>query len=432
MSRVFLALAIGILFSSLSPLAIGQEKFVFVPNYDEDKVPKYTLPDPLVDQSGKPVKDASGWKQRRAEILDLFAANVFGRSPEPIAVKSTVVATKNDALNGKAVRREIDITLTRNGKSITMGLMVYTPKDKTKVPTFLGLNFQGNHAIEADPAIRITSSWMRENKNGTVDNNRATEKGRGADSKDWPAEMIVSRGYGLATIYYGDIDPDFDDKFENGIHPLFADWAEKIPEGERWGSIAGWAYGLSRALDVLQNDPWVDPSRVAVIGHSRLGKTSLWAGASDQRFKLVISNDSGCGGAALSRRAYGETVGRINRSFPHWFCRNHTKYNENEAAMPVDNHELIALMAPRAVYVASASEDKWADPKGEFLSCVHADPVYRILGTSGMGGKEPPSEMPALDKAIQAGVIGYHIRTGPHAMWPADWEHYLNFADKNL
>lgn len=422
----------AILTMSLFSQALAQEQFVFVPNYDEAKVPKYQLPDPLVDQAGKPVTSPAAWKQRHEEIFDLFAANVFGRSPKPIEVKLNLVSSNDGALNGKAVRREIDLTLSRNGKSITLGMLIYTPKGKTKVPTFLGLNFQGNHALESDPSIRLTKSWMRDKKDGSVENNLATEKGRGVDARDWPVETIVSRGYGLATIYYGDIDPDFDDKFQNGIHPLFADWAERQPEGERWGSIAGWAYGLSRALDALQSDSFVDAGRVAVIGHSRLGKTSLWAGAVDERFKLVISNDSGCGGAALSRRAFGETVGRINRSFPHWFCENHRKYNENEAALPVDHHELIALIAPRAVYVASASEDKWADPKGEFLSCVHADPVYRLLGTKGLGLDVAATELPEIDKPIQSGIIGYHIRTGPHAMLPADWEHYLNFADKHL
>lgn len=427
------AFLFAICISPFSFLVRAQEKFVFVPNYDESKVPQYTLPDPLIDLSGKPVKDAEAWKKRREEIVDLFAKQVFGRSPVPIAVTSKLVSSTDKALNDKAVRREIDLTLTRNGKSLTMGVLVYTPVGKTMTPTFLGLNFQGNHALESDPTIRITKSWMRERKDdGMVVNNQATEKSRGIDARDWPAETIVSRGYGLAVIYYGDIDPDFDDQFENGIHPLFSDWAEKIPESERWGSIAGWSYGLSRALDYLQTDELVDGKRVAVIGHSRLGKTSLWAGASDPRFKMVISNDSGCGGAALSRRAYGETVGRINRSFPHWFCKNHRQYNENEAAMPIDNHELIALMAPRPVYVASASDDKWADPKGEFLSCVHADPVYRMLGATGMGGKAPPTEMPELDQALQSGIIGYHIRTGPHAMLPADWVHYLSFADKHL
>jgi hypothetical protein len=405
----------------------------FQANYDEAKIPAYVLPDPLVDEKGQAVQNESAWvSHRRAQILDLFAAQVFGRSPQQIPVQAKLVSSNENALSGRAIRREIDLSLSRNGKTITFGVLVYTPKGQTKAPTFLGLNFRGNHAVETDSSIRITQSWMSDQKDGSVENNRATDKGRGRDAKSWPVQSIIERGYGLATIYYGDIDPDFDDGFNNGIHPLFADWEQSIAADERWGSIAAWSYGLSRALDFFQDDSLVDGTRVAVIGHSRLGKTALWAGATDQRFKMVISNNSGCGGAALSRRAFGETVGRINRSFPHWFCKNHRKYNENESALPVDHHQLIALAAPRAIYVASASEDRWADPRGEYLACVHADPVYRLLGTAGMGGTTASAEMPKLDQSIQTGAIGYHIRTGEHALTPADWQHYLDFADKNL
>lgn len=405
---------------------------IFIPNYDESRVPKYTLPDPLVDQSGKKLVDAAEWPERREEIIELFSKHVYGRSPGTVPVQAQVVATNNQALTGTAVRREIDLSLRHEGRELTMSMLIYTPRGKSKVPTFLGLNFQGNHTFEKDPTIRIPTTWMRNRDNGSVVNNRATELGRGIDMPDWPAQMIVQRGYALATIYYGDIDPDFDDGFQNGIHPLFAKWAANQPAEERWGSIAAWAYGLSLALDYLETDPLVDGRRVAVIGHSRLGKTALWAGAQDERFKLVISNNSGCGGAALSRRTFGETVGRINRAFPHWFCPNHRNYNENEAALPVDHHQLIALIAPRAVYVASASEDRWADPLGEYLSCVHADPVYRLLGTQGLGGDHVSLELPPLDQPIQLGPIGYHYRTGEHALTNIDWQFYLDFADKNM
>jgi hypothetical protein len=411
-------------------VAFAQKKFV--PNYDETKIPSHTLPDPLVTESGDRVDDAAMWtKVRRPELLKLFQTQVYGRGPAPCEISHKLVSTKEDAVSGKAVRREVDVFFGSADEAPSMRLLIYTPKSARESAAFLGLNFNGNHSVDSDPSISLNTNWVR-NRDGTTKDHRSTEAARGTASSRWPIEMIIDRGYALVTIYYGDIDPDFDDGFENGIHGYFRSQTGAIPQGEKWGSVAAWAFGLSRALDYLTEDPLIDGSRVAVIGHSRLGKTSLWAGASDPRFKLVISNDSGCGGAALSRRAIGETIGRINTSFPHWFCDNYVQYNENENACPVDQHELIALMAPRAVYVASATKDEWADPKGEFLACKGADPVYRLLGTDAMGGSEPPSQSPAADAPIKSGTIGYHLRTGKHDLAEYDWAQYLDFADRHL
>lgn len=404
-------------------------------NYDEALIEPYTLPSALISCAGEMIDSIEKWETvRRPELLELFATHLYGAMPTALPFEATVVEESREALGGKAIRRQVEIRFhnphsskTSDQHGPTLQLALYLPNHAAHpAPCFLGLNFSGNHAAFTDPAIHLAQSWIGQDAPGVVDN-RATEASRGTRPQRWPVEMIIDRGYALATAYYGDIDPDFDDGFQNGVHPLFPTSHER--PGNNPATITAWAWGLSRLLDVLTTQPEIDATRVAVTGHSRLGKAALWAGACDPRFALVISNNSGCGGAALSRRNFGETMDVIIKKFPHWFCDNGmaSASAADIAASPIDQHLLVSLLAPRPVFISSAEDDRWADPKGEFLGGYHASDVYRLFGCDGLAA----DEMPPLNIPIHS-RIGYSIRPGAHDITPEDWAVHLDFADKHL
>lgn len=416
-------LIILMLFCFLSGGLLAQQRNVID---DEAKVPEYKVPDVLTRFNGGKIKTAKDWyRKQRPEILQKFTEEVYGKVPGVLGIHEVKVwETSPDALNGLAVRKQLSLFFKKGDKSLEVSVLMYLPKSQQKVPVFLAYNFTGNHAVYNDPNIRLTESWVNNDPSVGIINNQVTEQSRATASNRWPVEEIIKSGYGLVTLYYGDVDPDKDD-FLDGIEPFFYQENQTHPKFDEWGSIAAWAWGLSRVMDYLEKDDLVDAKKVAVLGHSRLGKTALWAGATDQRFALVVSNESGCGGAALSKRIFGETVQIINTSFPHWFCGNFKKYNNNEADLPIDQHMLLALIAPRPLYVASAEGDKWADPRGEFLAAKYASAVYELLGKEGL----PVKEMPEVNHPVM-GTIGYHIRSGKHDLTLYDWQQYIRFADK--
>jgi hypothetical protein len=396
----------------------------------EAAIPPYELPELLASTDGTRIDDPQQWAtRRRQEILELFSTYVYGRTPERCAaVEGKIVRRLEGALDGVATMKEVRVPVTDDPSGPAMTLLLLLPSLQTRTasrsPLFLGLNFFGNHTVHSGSEIQLTRSW--------VPNDRHTrglppERLRGLQASSWPIESILARGYGVATAYYGDLVPDRPDGLSLGIHH----WYEvNRPAGTStysWGAIAGWAWGLSRAMDYLTQDDEVAGNQVVVVGHSRLGKAALWAGAQDERFAMVISNESGCGGAALSRRRFRETLSILNRIRPHWFCDKLKDYDDNEAALPVDQHMLLSLVAPRPLYVASAQLDLGADPFGEFLATRHASRVYRFLGTSGL----PTTEMPRPNTSVM-GQVGYHIRKGAHGIGLFDWMQFMAFADKHF
>ena len=400
-------------------------------NYEEANVGTYTLPDPLLGQDGRRVTTPETWtSKRRGEILRDFRDLMYGHTPElPVKLRAEVLAQRTDAVNGLATRTVVRLRFFDDPAAPKIDLMLYVPNGANKpVPGFLGLSFYGNASIEPDPTIPLSDGWMRPHRSAAVVDNRATEDLRGLSSSRWPLEMILRRGYAIATFYAGDVEPDHIDGWRDGVRGYAHRTAGRTERSaDEWGALGAWGWGLSRALDYLETHSAVDSERVAVFGHSRFGKTALWAGAQDERFALVISNNSGEGGASLARRNFGENIAYSIYHASWRYCDRFRDYVDREDELPFDQHMLLALVAPRPLYVASATEDLLADPKGEFLSAAHVEPVYQLFGLQGLDTlRRPPPDTPIGD------TVGYHLRTGVHDVTDYDWKQYLDFADRHF
>ena len=390
-------------------------------NYDESSVGTYILPDPLVLADGKPVRDARIWtKKRRPEIVRLFEENQYGRSPgRPAALKFDVFDKGTPAFDGKAIRRQVTVLFGADKK---MDLLLYLPAHAEKpVPFLVNLSFSANSSTVDDPGVKEGQVWGPDKKKIPA------SQGRRFGKIDVP--RLVDAGFGFGTIYYGDIDPDFAGGIPYGVRSLYLKPGQTEPATDEWGAIGAWAWGLSRAMDYLETDEAVDAKRVAILGVSRLGKTVMWAGAHDARFALVIASCSGEGGAALSRRNYGETVAHLTAPtrYSYQFCANYTKLAAHVDRMPVDANMLVALMAPRPVLLQTGDTDYWSDPKGEFLAAVAAGPVYRLFGKQGL----ETEQMPPAGAGIFH-TVGYFEHVGGHGTLSSDWDQYLKFLQMHL
>ncbi|HXG10711.1 MAG TPA: acetylxylan esterase [Gemmataceae bacterium] len=419
MRRTLLLLA-----ACAAPAAVARADFPPV-----EKLPsRPEFPDPLVMFNGERVTSKEQWfNQRRPELKALFQHYMYGYLPEPLKIDARVEREDRQALGGKATLKEVTIAFGPPETPKIHLLLVVPNQRKGPAPVFVGMNFSGNHTLVKDPAVRLPTVWMYGNRPG-VEKNRATEAGRGTQIDVWALDQSLDRGYAVATFYNGDVDPDRPDVRE-GIQPHLAKLGITRPGPHDWGTIAAWAYGIHRAVDYLTTDKDIDARRIAVVGHSRLGKTALLAAALDERIALAIPHQAGCGGTAPSRQnnPKAESVRRINTSFPHWFNGTFKEFNDQVDRLPFDQHCLVALCAPRPVLFTNAVEDQWANPEGQFQVLQAADPVYRFLGVGGLEAKQ----MPEPGRLI-ASRLGYFIRPGKHSMTREDWKVFLDYADRHL
>ncbi len=383
------------------------------------------LPDPLVLLDGSRVTTAEQWtKQRVPELKALFQHYMYGYFPRPAQISAKVERVDAKALGGKATLKEVTISFGPAGTPPIHLLLVVPNQRQKAAPVFVGMNFCGNHALVNDPAVRLPTAWMYPRSAG-VKNNQATDAGRGSQVDVWNLEQSIDRGYAVATFYNGDVDPDRAD-VRAGIQPhLRPKDAQGSPHD--WATIATWAWAIGRVVDYLVTDGDLDAGRIIVVGHSRLGKTALLAGAFDQRIAVIMPHQAGCGGTAPSRGTVGEQVRQITKNFPHWFNATFKEFSECVDRLPFDQHCLVALCAPRPVLLSNAVEDTWANPAGQFQMLAAADPVYRLLGVEGVKVKT----MPAVGQLVDS-RLGYFIRAGKHSMNGEDWKVFLDFADKHL
>ena len=390
------------------------------------------LPDPLMMFDGSKVSSAEEWRERRRpELRALFEEYVYGRYPQAkadakdAAPQAKMLFEDAHAFGGVGTLKEVELTFGPP-EWPKIYLLVATPNDRTPAPCFVGMNFGGNHLLLDDQRIRLPQAWIPDRYPGVVEH-RATDAGRGAQADSWPLAEIVKRGYAVATFYCGDIQPDRPDVREG----MRATLPEQPADDAETATIMWWAWGLHRAIDYLVDDPAIDAKRIAVVGHSRLGKTALLAGAFDERVALTVANQAGCGGSGPSRHrdAKAETVAIITKNFPHWFAANFAKFGDDPSRLPVDQNCLVALCAPRAVLFTAAEDDRWANPTGQFEVLQAATPAYELLGVAGLQA----DAMPAADAPLLGeGRLGYWFRSGEHSMTPADWKFYMDFADRQL
>jgi hypothetical protein len=383
------------------------------------------LPDPLVMLSGKRVTSKEAWlSKRRPELKALIQHYMYGYLPPPEKITAKVEHEDKKAFGGKATLKEIAISFGPPETPAIHLLLVVPNHRKGPAPVFVGMNFCGNHALVDDPKVRLPTAWMYPQYPGVVAN-KATDAGRGKQTDVWALEQSIDRGYAVATFYNGDIDPDRKEE-RGGVRPFIN--AGKAGPNE-WATIAAWAWGIQRAVDYLVTDGELDAKRIAVVGHSRLGKTALLAAAFDDRIALAIPHQAGCGGSGPSRskNPKAETVKRINTSFPHWFDGSFKEFNDQVERLPFDQHSLVAVVAPRPVLFSNAIEDEWANPSGQFDILKAATPVYKLLGVDGLTADKMPEPGKLLDSRL-----GFYMRAGKHSMTTDDWKVFLDFADRHF